>query len=172
MEEHNRTKINKKNSSNTNLKVKFDLKDNPNSTKKNLKMSNKKGKNNSIEKNSKIQLYNKMFEGEGNKKKTRNLSNHSFNENYHNDNINQKFNKTTSQLSLYKNPRNNPLNEMKTKNKILSHEKKIPQKIWFYSYCPQGDITIKDYQKIQYLNFGYIHHNYYSFPDKSLHYSF
>lgn len=123
MEEHNRTKVNKKNSSNTNLKVKFDLKDNPNSTKKNLKMSNKKGKNNSIEKNSKIQLYNKMFEGEGNKKKTRNLSNHSFNENYHNDNINQKFNKTTSQLSLYKNPRNNPLNEMKTKNKILSHEK-------------------------------------------------
>ena len=39
---------------------------------------------------------------------------------------------------------------------LLSHEKKIPQKIWFYSYCPQGDITIKDYQKIQYLNFGYI----------------
>ena len=39
---------------------------------------------------------------------------------------------------------------------LLSHEKKIPQKIWFYSYCPQGDIIIKDYQKIQYLNFGYI----------------
>ena len=125
LEEHNRTKINKKNSSNTNLKVKFDLKDSTHSTKKNVKVNIKKGKNNSMEKNSKIQFYNNMFEGEGNKKKTRNLSNHSFNENYNNDNINQKFNKTTSQLSLYKNPRNNPINEMKTKNKISSDEKKL-----------------------------------------------
>ena len=39
---------------------------------------------------------------------------------------------------------------------LLSHEKKISQKISFYAYCPQGDITIKDYQNIQYLNFGYI----------------
>ena len=125
LEEHNRSKINKKNSSNTNLKVKFDLKDSTHSTKKNVKVNIKKGKNNSMEKNSKIQFYNNMFEGEGNKKKTRNLSNHSFNENYNNDNINQKFNKTTSQLSLYKNPRNNPINEMKTKNKISSDEKKL-----------------------------------------------
>ena len=39
---------------------------------------------------------------------------------------------------------------------LLSHEKKISQKISFYAYCPQGDISIKDYQKISYLNFGYI----------------
>ena len=42
---------------------------------------------------------------------------------------------------------------------LLSHEKKISQKISFYAYCPQGDISIKDYQKIQYLNFGYIKFN-------------
>ena len=39
---------------------------------------------------------------------------------------------------------------------LLSHEKKISQKISFYAYCPQGDISIKDYQNISYLNFGYI----------------
>ena len=39
---------------------------------------------------------------------------------------------------------------------LLSHEKKISRKISFYAYCPQGDISIKDYQNIQYLNFGYI----------------
>ena len=39
---------------------------------------------------------------------------------------------------------------------LLSHESKISQKISFYAYCPQGDISINDYQKIQYLNFGFI----------------
>ena len=39
---------------------------------------------------------------------------------------------------------------------LLSHEKKISKKISFYAYCPQGDIIIKDYQNIQYLNFGFI----------------
>ena len=39
---------------------------------------------------------------------------------------------------------------------LLSHEKKISEKISFYSYCPQGDISIKDYKTIPYLNFGYI----------------
>ena len=39
---------------------------------------------------------------------------------------------------------------------LLSHEKKISEKISFYAYCPQGDISIKDYKTIPYLNFGYI----------------
>ena len=39
---------------------------------------------------------------------------------------------------------------------LLSHEKKISEKISFYSYCPQGDTSIKDYKNIPYLNFGYI----------------
>ena len=39
---------------------------------------------------------------------------------------------------------------------LLSHEKKISEKISFYAYCPQGDISIKDYRTIPYLNFGYI----------------
>ena len=32
----------------------------------------------------------------------------------------------------------------------------ISQKISFYAYCPQGDVNITNYQKIPYLNFGYI----------------
>ena len=39
---------------------------------------------------------------------------------------------------------------------LLSHEKKISQKISFYAYCPRGDVNITNYQKIPYLNFGYI----------------
>ena len=39
---------------------------------------------------------------------------------------------------------------------LLSHEKKISQKISFNAYCPQGDITVKNYETIPYLNFGYI----------------
>ena len=39
---------------------------------------------------------------------------------------------------------------------LLSHEKKISEKISFYAYCPQGDISIKNYKVIPYLNFGYI----------------
>ena len=39
---------------------------------------------------------------------------------------------------------------------LLSHENQISEKISFYSYCPQGDISIKDYKTIPYLNFGYI----------------
>ena len=39
---------------------------------------------------------------------------------------------------------------------LLSHEKKISEKISFYAYCPQGDIQVKDYKTIPYLNFGYI----------------
>ena len=124
LEEQTRTKINKKNCSNTNLKVKFDIKDNAHSNKKNIKVC-KKGKINSMDKNTKIELNNNMIEGEGYKKNnTRNLSNHSFNDNYNKDNSNQKFSKTTSQLSLYKNPYINPINEATNRNKILSQEKK------------------------------------------------
>ena len=39
---------------------------------------------------------------------------------------------------------------------LLSHENQISQKVSFYSYCPQGDISIRDYKTIPYLNFGYI----------------
>jgi hypothetical protein len=39
---------------------------------------------------------------------------------------------------------------------LLSHEKKISEKISFYAYCPKGDISVKDYKTIPYLNFGYI----------------
>jgi len=39
---------------------------------------------------------------------------------------------------------------------LLSHENQISEKISFYSYCPQGDISIRDYKTIPYLNFGYI----------------
>ena len=39
---------------------------------------------------------------------------------------------------------------------LLSHEKQISQKISFNAYCPQGDVNITNYQKIPYLNFGYI----------------
>ena len=125
LEEQNRTKNSKKNSSNSNLKMKFDIKETTQSIKKNTKLNYKKGKNNSLDKNLKIGLNNNMLEGESNKKNTRNLSNHSFNENNNNENINQKFNKTSSQISLYKIPCNNPINEAKNKNKFLSREKKV-----------------------------------------------
>jgi len=120
--EYNRAK-NSKNSSNTNLKVKFDLKENANSIKKNKKTTNKKGKNNSMDKNQKIELHNKFFGGDKNKKNTRNLSNNSLNNNY--NNTKDKFSKTTSQISLYKNLHNNSIFESKSKTKILTQEKKL-----------------------------------------------
>ena len=122
MGEYNRTK-NSKNSSNTNLKVKFDLKENANSIKKNKKTTSKKGKNNSMDKNQKIELHNKFFGGDKNKKNTRNLSNNSLNNNY--NNTKDKFSKTTSQISLYRNLHNSSLFESKSKTKILTQEKKL-----------------------------------------------
>ena len=122
MGEYNRAK-NSKNSSNTNLKVKFDLKENANSIKKNKKTINKKGKNNSMDKDSKIELHNKFFGGDKNKKNTRNLSNNSLNNNY--NNTKDKFSKTTSQISLYRNLNNSSLFESKSKTKILTQEKKL-----------------------------------------------
>ena len=122
MGEYNRTK-NSKNSSNTNLKVKFDLKENANSIKKNKKTTSKKGKNNSMDKNQKIELHNKFFGGDKNKKNTRNLSNNSLNNNY--NNTKDKFSKTTSQISLYRNLNNSSLFESKSKTKILTQEKKL-----------------------------------------------
>ena len=122
MGEYNRAK-NSKNSSNTNLKVKFDLKENANSIKKNKKTTSKKGKNNSMDKNQKIELHNKFFGGDKNKKNTRNLSNNSLNNNY--NNTKDKFSKTTSQISLYRNLHNSSLFESKSKTKILTQEKKL-----------------------------------------------
>ena len=122
MGEYNRAK-NSKNSSNTNLKVKFDLKENANSIKKNKKTTSKKGKNNSMDKNQKIELHNKFFGGDKNKKNTRNLSNNSLNNNY--NNTKDKFSKTTSQISLYRNLNNSSLFESKSKTKILNQEKKL-----------------------------------------------
>ena len=122
MGEYNRAK-NSKNSSNTNLKVKFDLKENANSIKKNKKTTSKKGKNNSMDKNQKIELHNKFFGGDKNKKNTRNLSNNSLNNNY--NNTKDKFSKTTSQISLYRNLHNNSIFESKSKTKILNQEKKL-----------------------------------------------
>ena len=126
MGEYNRTK-NSKNSSNTNLKVKFDLKENANSIKKNKKTTSKKGKNNSMDKNQKIELHNKFFGGDKNKKNTRNLSNNSLNNNY--NNTKDKFSKTTSQISLYRNLHNSSLFESKSKTKILTQEKKLNSQI-------------------------------------------
>ena len=122
MGEYNRAK-NSKNSSNTNLKVKFDLKENANSIKKNKKTTNKKGKNNSMDKNQKIELHNKFFGGDKNKKNTRNLSNNSLNNNY--NNTKDKFSKTTSQISLYRNLNNSSLFESKSKTKILTQDKNL-----------------------------------------------
>ena len=122
MGEYNRAK-NSKNSSNTNLKVKFDLKENANSIKKNKKTTSKKGKNNSMDKNQKIELHNKFFGGDKNKKNTRNLSNNSLNNNY--NNTKDKFSKTTSQISLYRNLHNNSIFESKSKTKILTQKKKL-----------------------------------------------
>ena len=123
--EYNRAK-NSKNVSNTNIKVKFDLKENTNSNKKNKKTINKKGKNNSMDKNPKIELHNKFFGGDKNKKKTRNLSNNSLNNNY--NSTRDKYSKTTSQISLYRNLHNSSLFESKTKTKILNPEKKLNPK--------------------------------------------
>ena len=122
MGEYNRAK-NSKNSSNTNLKVKFDLKENANSIKKNKKTTNKKGKNNSMDKNQKIELHNKFFGGDKNKKNTRNLSNNSLNNNY--NNTKDKFSKTASQISLYRNLHNNSIFESKSKTKILTQDKNL-----------------------------------------------
>ena len=116
--DYSRNKLNSKNSSNTNLKVKFDIKD------KNKKAINKKAKNNSMDKNSTIELHNKFFEADKNKKKTRNLSNNSFSNNYNNT-TKDKFSKTASQISLYKNLYNNSSIEPKNKIKKITQEKKL-----------------------------------------------
>ena len=116
--DYSRNKLNSKNSSNTNLKVKFDIKD------KNKKAINKKAKNNSMDKNSTIELHNKFFEADKNKKKTRNLSNNSFSNNYNNT-TKDKFSKIASQISLYKNLYNNSSIEPKNKIKKITQEKKL-----------------------------------------------
>ena len=116
--DYSRNKLNSKNSSNTNLKVKFDIKD------KNKKAINKKAKNNSTDKNSTIELHNKFFEADKNKKKTRNLSNNSFSNNYNNT-TKDKFSKIASQISLYKNLYNNSSIEPKNKIKKITQEKKL-----------------------------------------------
>ena len=123
MEEHNRNKINKKNSSNTNLKLKYDIKEGYQSIKTSKKYSNKKGKNNSMGKYSKKDLHTNLLESGGNKKKTRNLSNHSFNDNYSNDIYKEKFAKTMSQISKNKIFNNNSLNKTKNKPKLKSKNK-------------------------------------------------
>lgn len=126
LEEHSRIRLNKKNCSNiSNLKVKFESKEIGNSSNKNLKLSHKKGKNNSMEKINKSEFRND-FLGDNIycKKKTRNLNN-SFNENNNNDNINQKFSKTISQLSLYKNIYNNSIKLTKSRSKKSIKEKTV-----------------------------------------------
>ena len=122
MEEQNRNKINKKNSSNTNLKLKYDIKEGYQSLKTSKKYSNIKGKNNSMGKYLKKDLHTNLIER--NKKRTRNLSNHSFNDNSNNDLYKEKFNKTISQISKNKIFNNNSLNEAKNKFK-LNHKTKI-----------------------------------------------
>ena len=122
MEEHNRNKINKKNSSNTNLKLKYDIKEGYQSLKTSKKYSNIKGKNNSMGKYLKKDLHTNLIER--NKKRTRNLSNYSFNDNSNNDLYKEKFNKTISQISKNKIFNNNSLNEAKNKFK-LNHKNKI-----------------------------------------------
>ena len=76
-----------------------------------------------MDKNQKIELHNKFFGGDKNKKNTRNLSNNSLNNNY--NNTKDKFSKTTSQISLYRNLNNSSLFESKSKTKILTQEKKL-----------------------------------------------
>ena len=122
MEEQNRNKINKKNSSNTNLKLKYDIKEGYQSLKTSKKYSNIKGKNNSMGKYLKKDLHTNLIER--NKKRTRNLSNYSFNDNSNNDLYKEKFNKTISQISKNKIFNNNSLNEAKNKFK-LNHKTKI-----------------------------------------------
>ena len=102
------------------------MKENANSIKKNKKTINKKGKNNSMDKNTKIKLNNKFFGGDKNKKNARNLSNNSLNNNY--SNTRDKFSKTTSQISLYRNLQNISLLEPKSKTKIINPEKKLNSK--------------------------------------------
>ena len=114
MEEQNRNKINKKNSSNTNLKLKYDIKESVQSLKACKKFNNKKGKNNSMGKAIKSDSHSKILEGKNHKKKTRNLSNLSFNGNYINEISKEKFNKTISQIPKNK---NFSLVEAKTKQK-------------------------------------------------------
>ena len=125
--EHYKTKLNSKNSSNNNLKVKFEIKENANSIKKNKKTIYKKGHNNSMDKNAKIDLlHNKSFEGDKVKKNTRNLSNNSLNNNY--NNTKEKFSKTVSHISSYKILNNNSLFESKVKTKSSTQEKKLNSK--------------------------------------------
>ena len=121
MEEQNRNKINKKNGSNTNLKLKYDIKEGYQSLKTSKKYSNIKGKNNSMGKYLKKDLHTNLIER--NKKRTRNLSNNSFNDNSNNDIYKKKFNKTISQISKNKIFNNNSLNESKKKFK-LNHKNK------------------------------------------------
>ena len=42
---------------------------------------------------------------------------------------------------------------------IISHEKKISEKISFFSFCPQKDISIPNYNIVNYENIGFINFN-------------
>lgn len=42
---------------------------------------------------------------------------------------------------------------------IISHEKKISEKISFFSFCPQKDISIQNYSAVNYENIGFINFN-------------
>ena len=42
---------------------------------------------------------------------------------------------------------------------IISHEKKISEKISFFSFCPQKDIYIPNYNIVNYENIGFINFN-------------
>ena len=42
---------------------------------------------------------------------------------------------------------------------IISHEKKISEKISFFSFCPQKDISIPNYNIVNYDNIGFINFN-------------
>ena len=122
LEEQNRTKVFKLNSPSTNLKSKFDIKDVTHPAKSNKKIALKKGKNNSMGKIPKIGLNKNICESESSKKKTRNLSNFSYNENFKNNVIDEKFSKTTSQISLYKNLNNQSKGAKSKDKKNLSKE--------------------------------------------------
>ena len=137
MEEHGRIRNSKKNSTNINLKVKFDVKETGNSSSKNLKLNNKKSKNNSMEKISKYEFNNNFFgDSINNKKKTRNLNN-SFSDINNNDNKSQKFSKTISQISLYKNIYTNKPKLSKSKSKKSINEKNS-------SYTKENDIKLPE----------------------------
>ena len=95
----------------------------------------------SLEKNSKMELGKNMLENENHKKKTRNLSTHSFNENDIDINFNQKFDKSTSQIALYKNKYITSLNEPKSKTININDEKKSNDKNSDDDYLKVPEIT-------------------------------